>query len=354
MLSKRLFNILAVMGLILVLMATTLIVACAQPAPKPVPAPTPTPSPAPAPTVKAVELKVVSFLPAMGLKSKVLKDFCDKVTEASKGELSIKFLGGPEVMGPLEQGQGVARGVVDMSMIPPAFISGGAPEVVLPLLSRITQEEEVKRGIIDKLQPFYNKAGLYCLGEPFGNNDPQFIIFTTAKKIEKPEQLNGMTIGGSGAMMKPVADALGFGLKTMPISEVYTALDRKLIEGYMSPAGGLLPFGAQEKLKYAIDHPVFPDYVVLIMNPDKWKSLSPNQQNTLKDTLLKMAPEMGRLNSQDELTSREAFKKAGVEFVKFSPADAEKYVNTMYDALWKEWVTQMPQVAPEFKKLLSP
>ena len=302
---------------------------------------------------KAIELKAISFLPAMATKTKLLKQFCSKVEEASKGELSIKVLGGPEVIGVMEQGQALSRGVVDMAMFPPAFLSGMAPESVVTLLTRITQEEEIKRGVIEKLQPFYNKANIYCLGEIFGVNDPQFMIHTI-KKVERPQQLASMSIGGTGPLVKPVADALGFDLKVIPLSDAYTALERKVVEGWLSTAVGVVSFGAQDLLKFGIDHAFFADYVVVAMNLNKWKGLPANLQNILHNTLINMAPELGRINNEDEIKARKVFRDAGLQYVKFSSTDAEWFLNTVYDAMWKNWEKQMPRTVPELRKLLTP
>jgi TRAP-type transport system periplasmic protein len=304
-------------------------------------------------TVKSTELKAISFLPAMATKTKLLRQFSSKVEEVSKGELAVKILGGPEVIGVMEQGQAVSRGVVDMAMVPPSMVSGMVPEAVVTLLTRISQEEEIKRGVIDKLQPFYNKGNLYCLGEIFGVNDPQFLIHTT-KKVSRPQQLSGMSLGGTGPLVKPIGDALGFDLKTIPLSDAYTALERKVVEGWVSTAAGIVSFGAQDVLKYGIDHAFFADYVVVVMNLNKWRGLSTKLQNTLRETLLNMAPELGRINNEDEIKARKIFRDAGTQYVKFSQADADFYLNTIYDAMWNSWTKQMPTTVPEFRKLLSP
>jgi TRAP-type C4-dicarboxylate transport system substrate-binding protein len=349
--SKSLLKTVMGISLFLVLVTATFAMASSQPATTPKSSPglrvaLANPNP--------IELKAVSFLPRMASKTKLFKLFSDKVGEVSKGELSIKILGGPEVIGVMEQGQGVSRGVVDMAMLPPGLIQGMVPESLFPLLTRITQEEEIKRGVIKKLQPFYNKVNLYCLGEIFGVNDPQFLTYTTSRKIEKPQQLAGLSIGGTGPMTNPIGRVLGIDIKVIPLSEVYTALERKVVDGWISPAGGIVGSGAYEQLKYAIDHPFFADYVVIIMNLNKWKSLSTNLQALLQDTLLTMAPELGAMNQNDEMKARQKFRDGGVQFIKFSQADSEWYLNSIYDAMWNDWIKRMPQTGPEFRKLLSP
>jgi TRAP-type C4-dicarboxylate transport system substrate-binding protein len=221
------------------------------------------------------------------------------------------------------------------------------------ILARITQEEELKRGVPNFLQPFYKKANFYYLGEPFGSNDPQFITFTNVK-VDKPQQLTGLSIGGTGPLVKPMASAMGFGLKTVPMPDSYTALERGLVKGWIAPAGGVIPFGVQEVIKYAIDHPFFADHMSIIINLDTWNGLPKHLQEMINGTLLKMAPELGRQNNGFENKCRQIFQKAGTEFIKFSPSDAEWYINTIYDSMWKDFLEKLPETGPKLKKMLSP
>jgi TRAP-type C4-dicarboxylate transport system substrate-binding protein len=90
------------------------------------------------------------------------------------------------------------------------------------------------------------------------------------------------------------------------------------------------------------------------MNLNKWKGLPANLQNILHDTLINMAPELGRINNEDEIKARKVFRDGGLQYVKFSSADAEWFLNTIYDAMWKNWEKQMPRTVPELRKLLTP
>lgn len=302
---------------------------------------------------KTITLKAVSFLPVMSHKTKLLKRYVKAVNEKAKGKLKIKLLGGPEVVGQMAQGQAVSRGAIDMAMIPPAFVQGMIPEAVIPLLSRISQEEELKREMIEKLQPYYNKANIQCLGEIFGVNDPQFFIFTN-KKVDNIKMLEGLSIGGTGPLMIPLANALKFDLKIIPLSDVYTALERKLVDGWLSTAAGIVPFGAHEQLKYQIDHAFFSDYVVVVMNLGKYKEISEDQRKLLRDTLLEISPELGRLNANEEYKALMTMKNSGIKIIKFPRAEIDQYLDSIYEAMWNSWAQKRPQSIQEFRKMLTP
>jgi TRAP-type transport system periplasmic protein len=302
---------------------------------------------------KKVELKAISFMPANVTKSKLFKEYLNRVEKASNGELSMKFLGGPEVIGLPEQGQGVGRGTVDMALLPPSVIQGMVPEANVTILSRgLTQEEEIQRGIIGKLQPFYNKANLYCLGEIFGLNAPQFMLYTK-KKIEKLSDMKGLAVGMNGPMFKPAADALGLVMKVVPFSEAYTALERKVVEGWFSSNSAITSFAGQEQVKFCVDHSVFVDPAVVIINLAKWNSLSKTAQDALHKTMMANCAEFGRLNTEDETKAIDVCKKAGVEYVKLQPNEAKTYVDTIYNSMWSDWEKKMPGSVPELRKLLT-
>jgi TRAP-type C4-dicarboxylate transport system substrate-binding protein len=228
-----------------------------------------------------------------------------------------------------------------------------APEAVFTLASRITPEEEIKRGVFDKLQPYYAKANIVSLGRLAATSTPVFFTFTI-KKVDKPEDLKGLKIGGTGPMSKPITDAFGCDLKVVPLPDAITALDRKVVEGWIATPSGLVPFGIHEHLKYAIDHPYFPIPNVVLVNQVKWKALPANLQGVLSNTLKEMSPGLGRASDEEETKAQKVMQTAGVKFVKFSPPDAERYLKTVYDAMWANWQKVLPQTAPEFQKLLMP
>lgn len=302
---------------------------------------------------KAVTLKAVSFLPPMAAKSKMFKEFLNAVEVASKGELKLNYLGGPEVVDSLEQGQAVQRGVVDIAFVPGAMYMGLVPEAFLLCLSRVTAEEELQKGVIDILQPAFAKAGLYFWGELFGSNEGIFLIWTT-KKVERPQEFAGQRWGAGAPLFKAFSKAFGADMIVMPASESYTAMERGLVDSWLYPAGSAVPLGLHEIAKYVIDHPYWADYVGMIVNLNTWNSLPKHLQKVMQDTLRQMAPELGQKNIEAEQKYLQTAIKAGVKPIKFSPEDAKWYMDTIYDATWKWRLASLPETGPKIKAIIDP
>ena len=64
----------------------------------------------------------------------------------------------------------------------------------------------------------------------------------------------------------------------MPPGEVYTALERDVVDGYGWPIGGIFDLNWQEKTKFRVDPGFYDAEVALIMNLDAYKKLTPKQK----------------------------------------------------------------------------
>ena len=72
--------------------------------------------------------------------------FIQRVNEKAKGELIIKYRGGPETIPAFDQGKAVQKGVVDISIVPYGFYEPLAPGIGGAMLTQVSLEEERKPG----------------------------------------------------------------------------------------------------------------------------------------------------------------------------------------------------------------
>ena len=69
-------------------------------------------------SAKPVKLKAVSFLPTFLSTVRMFTKYTELVAERSKGRLTIKWLGGPEIMKGKSQPEAVSTGLIDISLLP--------------------------------------------------------------------------------------------------------------------------------------------------------------------------------------------------------------------------------------------
>ena len=83
-----------------------------------------------------VSLRAIGFLPKNHPVMAEVQVWVDAVNSALKGEVNVKYIGGPEIIPSLQQAEAVGKGVIDIAMVPTAFYQSQLPEASAFSLSR--------------------------------------------------------------------------------------------------------------------------------------------------------------------------------------------------------------------------
>ena len=99
------------------------------------------------------------------------------------------------------------------------------------------------------------------------------------KKITKPD-LTGLKIRIT-PVYRDFFQALGATVVQTAPGEVYTALERGVVDGYGWPITGIFDLGWQEKTKYRVDPGFYTAEVSILVNKSAWDKLSDKQKAVL-------------------------------------------------------------------------
>jgi TRAP-type transport system periplasmic protein len=299
-------------------------------------------------SAQEVTLRLVSAFAENGIYVQRLLPWVQKVNAEGKGVLQINFIGGPKAIPTFEVGNAVKTGVVDMAMSTGAFYTNVMPEADFLKLTQITVAEQRKNGAFDAINKVWNEKGNMQYLARMVENQP-FHIYTN-KKVDKPD-LTGQKIRIT-PVYRDFFQALNASVITTPPGEVYTALERGVVDGYGWPIGGIFDLNWQEKTKYRIDPGFYDAEVSLIMNLPVYKKLTPAQLEFLNKHLATLEADNSfwPKYAADEIARQE---KAGIETIKFDAATAKAYRDKAYDVGWAGAAKQSPDVAARFKSLFS-
>ena len=179
-------------------------------------------------------------------------------------------------------------------------------------------------------------------------NQP-FHIYTN-KKVDKPD-LTGQKIRIT-PVYRDFFQSLNANVITTPPGEVYTALERGVVDGYGWPIGGIFDLNWHEKTKFRIDPGFYDAEVSLIMNLPAWKKLTEPQRAYLNKQLLTLeAQNTFWTQYAAEETARQ--EKAGIQAIQFDAATAKAYRDGAYATGWAGAAKQSPEIAARFKTLFS-
>jgi TRAP-type C4-dicarboxylate transport system substrate-binding protein len=293
-----------------------------------------------------VTLKAVSSFAEKTQFSRNFERFIDKVNTDGKGVVKINYIGGPRAMPPFEVGNAVRTRVVDIANVTGAFYTNLMPEADgLKLISK-SQSEQRKDGTFAFIEQLHNqKLNAHYLARQFHN--VPFHIYLN-KKIGKLD-FTGLKIRVT-PVYKDVVEAFGGTTVTTAPGEVYTALERGVVDGYGWPITGIFDLGWEKVTKYRMEPPFYSVEVGVLVNLDVWKGLTDAQRKVLNDAALWLEG----LDSENEAAikaEREKQAKAGIQTIEFGAAEDKIFRQKANDVGWASVIKRSPDNGAKLRKL---
>jgi TRAP-type C4-dicarboxylate transport system substrate-binding protein len=277
-----------------------------------------------------IEMKAVAFLPTATHQTKFFVEFLEEVQKRTQGALKIKFLGGPEVISSVEQVNAVQSGVVQIAMIPPSYYAKRVPAISAKYLVG-SMSEQRKNGFYDILVELTEKADMRFLGEI--NPNEGMYLFTNFMVNNPRTDFKGKKIRTVETYDRFI-EALGAVGVVVPRMDVYSAMERRVINGFYANAVQILQLGLVEVTKYLVYPLMWPGGVWVNLNLDTWKKLPKDLQKALLDTMIEKERKWEPLFDRMDREAIVKLKEKGVKEIKF-PAEDEKWFANL--ALVKEW-----------------
>jgi len=267
--------------------------------------------------------------------------YIEMVNERAKGELVIDWVGGPDVIPRFDQGDAVANGVLDMSCLPTSYFQGLVPAgFAAAILSQYTPMEELNTGWYDLMVEQNAKGNIRFITRTETN---QTFHFGIKQSIERPQDLAGKRLR-TGALYNFFMMALEAVPVTVPHPEVYTALERGVVDGYAFPFSDVTDLSLYEVVPYFVDHTFYEaGNLVAIMNLDKWNSLPKHLQDLMVEAVQDLLPQVYDIFGRDQAAARQQMIDEGMVPITFSPEDAKFFRDLAYSSF-----------ADGQKKILSP
>jgi TRAP-type C4-dicarboxylate transport system substrate-binding protein len=293
-------------------------------------------------------LKVVSAFPENTLYVKRLESWIERANQEGRGTLRLTFIGGPKAIPTFEVGNAVRTGVVDIAMSTGAYYTNMFPESDALKLTQIPIAEQRKNGAYEYINKIWNQKGNMLYLARIVQWQPFHLYLN--KKIDRPD-LAGLKIRVT-PVYREFFTALGATVMQTAPGELYTALERGVVDGYGWPIGGIFDLGWQEKTKFRVDPGFYDAEVSLIVNLDTWKKLTPAQRDLLTRQALAFEAQndFWKTYAEDEI-KRQA--QAGIQVIRFDGAPGQQYVDRAYETAWAAVIKASPEHGPKLRELFA-
>ena len=281
--------------------------------------------------VQTVTLKGASAFPQGLRESHGYETFVEILTSEYPDYFDVEYVGGPDAFSPNELAEAVRSGAVDIANITGVYYGGMAPMAKAMVIPDIPPWEWRRNGIFDFFDKVHQRHNIKYMGRTY-SGIPYHCY--TQQRMTQPEDFEGKDIRTS-PVYRPMLNHFGANPVTTPPGEVYTALDRGVVNGFCWPAAGTIDFGWHEKVNYRIDPGFFDVEVSLLMNLDQWNNLS----DAHKERAMRAAEMMERQTyywfQREAVAEEKRLQEAGVEIVEFTGEAKQRYLDAAHEQYWE-------------------
>jgi TRAP-type C4-dicarboxylate transport system substrate-binding protein len=281
-------------------------------------------------------LTAVHAFPESLIYTKSFLEFVDKVNVAGEGVVKIEVRGGPEAIGMFQQPDAVRSGVVDMVYTPGSFYAGALPEKDALVTSNLTAVETRANGGLELIDQIHQeKMGVKYLG--WFDSGVCYNLWTrNAPELDANGNLDvsGLKLRGNAVYNAFFTEYLGAQVIDLPTTEVYSALERGVVDATGWTQLGLIDLKWNEFLNYRIEPCFFSTDLGTIVNLEKWNSLSEASRTILQDVAIaheaESAAKLGAVRDEDFA----ALEAAGMKIVTLEGDAAAAYLAAATQKTW--------------------
>lgn len=275
--------------------------------------------------------------------------FVDELKETAPW-VTIEYMGGPETIPGIEQAEAVMSGAVDMASNCACYYSHIVQVADAMALAPTTPLEDRENGALDRQNELHGEYGLFVLGQGMDFYGAQLQLGDRHTELDPDDiDFTGWLIRAGGAHL-PLVEALGGEAVNLPIGDVYNAMDRGTVDGFIAGNFGVEGLGLKEPVAATLDVETVGSVYPIIMNRAKWDSLEPETQDALTAAMIAVEGQLESIYAPLVQGQLDDFEADGKVIITPSPAEAERITRVVNEATWDDLLSRSPE-ALEFAEL---
>ncbi|MFG6668287.1 TRAP transporter substrate-binding protein [Halomonas sp. HNIBRBA4712] len=262
----------------------------------------------------ATTLRMAHFWPgASAVNEDVLQAWADTIAEESDGDLTVQMFPSGTLAKPDSIYEAAANGITDIGATAQGYTAGRFP------LSQIVELPGVARSATQGacvLQTLYDDG---LLDSEYEDTRPLFMfttgpggIHTIDTDVQTPADLEGLRIRRPTAVAGEMLENMGASPVGMPAPDIYTSMQRGVIDGLSFPWEGLGSFRINELVSYHTEVPFYTLVFVATMNQRAYDRLTPEQQAVIDaNSGMKWAEKAGEVFDRLDVEGKQEAVDAG-------------------------------------------
>ncbi len=294
------------------------------------------------------ELKFAHAAPTTDLQQNLAEYFAKEVAARTDGEVTVKIFPHGQLGKDGQMIDGVRSGIIDIQMTGLNNLTGLVPEAGALMLPYIFTDRQHAFKVLDgevgdEIGKQFEAYNMKMLGYP---ENGYRNITNNRNPIRTPEDVVGLKIRtNNSVVLNELFSVLKANPQPMPVAELYTALETKVVDAQEHPIGITLSFKYYEVQKYLSLTEHSYSMLNMTMNLKKFNKLSEAHQQVILDVAQEAVDLQRNLSIEKENAFLDELASHGMEINKdvdkeaFQQAAApvwDKFIADHGDALVKK------------------
>jgi TRAP-type C4-dicarboxylate transport system substrate-binding protein len=278
----------------------------------------------------AEELKLATFVPPTHIiYANVITPWVADVAKASGNKLTVKLFPALQLGGTAPQlYRQMAQGISDITFTLPGYTSSDFPMMGLTELpGTATSAEDGTRKLWANFDRFLARDFKDAKVLMLWNSDTASLM-SKNKPIRTLDDLKGMKIRTPSAAQSAQIEALGATPIDMPANQIYTSLDRGVIDAAQIPMSAAIDFKLIEVARYfTVNAPLGRSPFLVAMNRARYDRLPADLKKAIDDTTGLNLSRKGAATYDKQNDDAIALAKKDREVITLSDAERRRFVD---------------------------
>ena len=273
-----------------------------------------------------VKLTYSNFFPPAHIQSKLAEAWCKEVEKRTSGRVKVEYYAGQTLTKARQCYDGTVEGLSDLGFSVLAYTRGRFPvmsAVDLPLgYASGKAATQVVNAVYNKFKPkeLSDTKVMYLHAHGPG------LVHTKGKPVAKMEDMKGMKFRGHGTSAL-VVSALGGTPVPKPMPETYQMLQKGVVEGAVYPFEANKGWKLGEVTDYATAafSAAYTTSFFVVMNKDKWNSLSAGDQKIIEEINKEWIVKHGEAWDTSDMEGVRFFLSQGGQIIGLNKKEAARW-----------------------------
>ncbi|QTA90996.1 TRAP transporter substrate-binding protein [Desulfonema magnum] len=275
---------------------------------------------------QTVKLTYSCFFPPTHVQSKLAESWSKEVEKRTNGQVKVEYYAGQTLTKARQCYDGVLEGLSDIGFSVLAYTKGRFPVMSVIDLPLGYTSGKTATTVINEVYKQFKPKELNNTKVMYLHAHGPGLIHTKTKAIRKLEDMKGLKFRGHGTSAD-VVTALGGTPVPKPMPETYQMLQKGVVDGGVYPIESNKGWKLGDVTDYCTADftAAYTTSFFVVMNKDKWNSLSPDVQKTIEEINSEWVVKHGEAWDASDMEGIRYFLEQGNEIIGLDKKEAARW-----------------------------